>query len=150
MLTLLFSFGIIISIYFSHRYTKPISQGIEAIKASETDTVPKTNVQEIDDLIEHLSLYKKELNRKVEQEKNQISMLEQFVDKTKTLSPAERSVFNLYIQGFSPQEIANQLFLSINTIKTHNKRIFSKLNVASREELLLYINLLKELGHELK
>jgi len=51
--------------------------------------------------------------------------------------------------GYSAKEIADQLFLSINTIKTHNKHIFSKLNVASREELILYINMLKEIGKEL-
>ena len=48
------------------------------------------------------------------------------------------------------KEIASILCLSINTIKTHNKRIYAKLNVNSREELLLYINMLKEAGKELK
>lgn len=149
LLSLLVTMGIIISIVFSNKYLKPISAGIEIIKSSDPDETHKTNVQEIDDLIQYLALYKKEIDRKVEQDKYQISVLEQFVDKTKTLSPAERSVFNLYVQGMSAQEIADQMYLSINTIKTHNKRIFSKLNVASREELLLYINMLKGIGQEL-
>ena len=37
------------------------------------------------------------------------------------------------------------LCLSINTIKTHNRRIFSKLNVSSRKELMIYINRMEEL-----
>ncbi len=150
LLTLLVTLGVIISIIFSNKYLKPISRGIEIIKSTDAVEAPKTNVQEIDDLINYLAIYKKELAKKVEQDKTQISMLEQFVGKTKTLSPAERSVFNLYIKGLSPKEIADSMFLSINTIKTHNKRIFAKLGVASREELLLYINMLKEIGQEIK
>jgi DNA-binding CsgD family transcriptional regulator len=150
LLSLLVTFGVIISIVFSNKYLKPISEGIEIIKTYEPAQAPKTNVAEIDDLIHHLSLYKMELNKKAEQDKHQLQLLEQFVEKTKTLTPAERSVFNLYIQGLSAKEIADQMFLSINTIKTHNKRIYSKLNITSREELLLYINMLKEIGQELK
>jgi DNA-binding CsgD family transcriptional regulator len=149
LLGLLVTLGIIISIVFSNKYLKPISDGIEIIKSSDPGEAPKTNVQEIDDLIHYLSLYKKEVNRKAEQDKYQLSVLEQFVEKTKTLTPAERLVFNLCVQGLSAKEIADQMFLSINTIKTHNKRIYAKLNVASKEELLLYINMLKEIGQEL-
>jgi DNA-binding CsgD family transcriptional regulator len=150
LLCLLVTSGVIISIIFSNKYLKPISQGIEFIKSSGSEDSPKTNVQEIDDLIHYLDLYKKELNKKIEQDKYQITTLEQFVSKTKTLSPAERSVFNIYVKGFTAKEIAEQMFLSINTIKTHTKHIFAKLGVASREELLLYINILKEIGLELK
>lgn len=151
LLCLLVSSGIIISIIISNNYLKPISQGIEIIKSeAAASEAPKTNVQEIDDLINYLATYKKELSKKVEQDKNQISMLEQFVSRTKTLSPAEHSVFNYYIKGLSAQEIAKEMYLSINTIKTHSKHIFVKLEVTSREELLLYISMLKEIGLELK
>lgn len=149
LLILLVTVGVTISVIFSNKYLKPISQGIEIIKSSEHDDAPKTNVQEIDDLIQFLSHYKKDLYIKAEQEKQKISILEQFVEKTRTLSPAEKNVYNLFIQGLSAQEIADQLFLSINTIKTHNKRIYSKLGVTSKEELLLYISMLKELGVDL-
>lgn len=148
LLCMLVILGVIISVIFSNKYLKPISQGIEAIYSEED--LPKTNVQEIDDLIHYLSNYKKELNRKAEQDKYQISMLEEFVNKTKTLTPAERSVFNHLMNGLSAKEIADIMFLSINTIKTHNKRIFFKLGITSREELLLYNSMLKEIGLELK
>lgn len=36
--------------------------------------------------------------------------------------------------------------MSINTIKTHNRRIFAKLNVSTRKELLVYIDMMKELN----
>ncbi|WPK66120.1 hypothetical protein EUCA11A_02440 [Eubacterium callanderi] len=34
--------------------------------------------------------------------------------------------------------------MSINTIKTHNKRIYNKLGVTSRKELMLYIQMMGE------
>lgn len=77
-----------------------------------------------------------------------LTLLEEFVNNTNNLSPAERDVFDLYVQGHTAKEIASILSLSINTIKTHNKRIYMKLNVGSRKELLLYINMLKDIGQE--
>jgi len=50
------------------------------------------------------------------------------------------------VQGYTAKEITQLLCLSINTIKTHNKRIYMKLNVSSREDLLKYVNKLKEMG----
>ena len=73
-------------------------------------------------------------------------MFEQFLQNVKTLSQAERNVFDLYIRGYKAQEIADELHLSINTIKTHNRRIFAKLNVSTRKELLVYIDMMKELN----
>jgi DNA-binding CsgD family transcriptional regulator len=149
LLCLLITNGIIISIIFSNKYLKPISEGLEMLRTENSSELAKTNVQEIDELIEYLAVYKNELQQKAEQEKHQITILEQFIEKTKTLTPAERSVFNLYSKGLSAQEIASTLFLSINTIKTHTKHIFAKLGVASREELLLYISMLEDIGLEM-
>ena len=42
------------------------------------------------------------------------------------LSERERTTLYLSIQGFSTQEIANQLHVSMNTIKTYRKRIQKK------------------------
>ena len=58
------------------------------------------------------------------------------------LSKAERAVFDLYMKGFSAPDIANQLYISINTIKSHNKRIYKKLNVSSRKELLFFARMM--------
>ena len=58
------------------------------------------------------------------------------------LSKAERAVFDLYMKGLSAPDIANQLCLSMNTIKSHNKRIYKKLNVSSRKELLFFAKMM--------
>lgn len=57
---------------------------------------------------------------------------------------AERAVFDLYMEGHTAKEIADILCLSINTIKTHNRRIYMKLNVSSRKELMVYIQMMEE------
>jgi LuxR family maltose regulon positive regulatory protein len=48
------------------------------------------------------------------------------------LSPRELDVLHLIIQGCSNREISDRLFLALDTVKGHNRRIFSKLQVESR------------------
>lgn len=52
------------------------------------------------------------------------------------LSAQERKVVELICSGKSNKEIANQLFISISTVKTHIGNINSKLNVSNRQELI--------------
>lgn len=148
LLTLLIVLGISASFVLSKRFLKPISKGFDIIKSTDLSTAPRTRIPEIDDLIDFLTTHNEELYEKAKQEDFSLSILDEFLENTKKLSPAERSVFNLYVKGHTAKEIAEILYLSINTIKTHNKRIYTKLNVASRDELLVYINILKEVGKE--
>lgn len=91
----------------------------------------------------------KNYTRKPSKENLSLSSLDEFLENTEKLTPSERLVFDHYVKGYTPKETAEELFLSINTIKTHNKRIYTKLNVKSRDELLLYVKLLKEIGKEI-
>lgn len=50
------------------------------------------------------------------------------------LSKRELEVLNLMSKGMSNQEIAAQLFVSLNTIKTHSSKIFEKLDVKRRTQ----------------
>ncbi len=50
------------------------------------------------------------------------------------LSKRELEVLQLMAEGLSNQEIANRLFLSLNTIKTHSLRLFAKLDVERRTQ----------------
>ena len=49
-----------------------------------------------------------------------------------SLTPREREVLSLLIEGYSNQNIAELLFISIVTVKTHLQNIFRKLQVTSR------------------
>lgn len=150
LLMLLFILGVFASFFLSKRFVKPISEGLDIIKSSDLSEAPKTKVPEIDDLIDFLSTNSEELFKDADSEAFSLSLLNEFIENTKKLSPAERSVFDLYVKGHTGKEIAEILYISINTVKTHNKRIYSKLNVSSRDELLLYINMLKEVGKEFR
>jgi LuxR family maltose regulon positive regulatory protein len=50
------------------------------------------------------------------------------------LSPQEQRVLRLFAAGLSRQEIAQELIVSVNTVKTHLQRVYRKLNVTSRTE----------------
>jgi non-specific serine/threonine protein kinase len=54
------------------------------------------------------------------------------------LSPREREVLHLVAQGQSNQEIADALFISIRTVKSHVTSIFTKLDVPSRSAAVAY------------
>ncbi len=147
-LMLLVILGIIVSFILSRKISKPITEGLDIIKCSDLSIIPRTNIPEINDLIDFLAAHNEELYEKAKQNDFSLSMLDEFVKSAKALSPAERSVFDLYVEEHTAKEAADILCLSINTIKTHNKHIYSKLNVSSREELALYIKMLQEIGAE--
>ena len=59
------------------------------------------------------------------------------------LSPRELEILQLIAQGLSNGEIGARLFLALDTVKGHNRRIFDKLEVQSRTEALARV---RELG----
>ena len=50
------------------------------------------------------------------------------------ISKREHEVLSLMAQGFSNQEIADKLFVSLNTVKTHTSNLFMKLAVSRRTQ----------------
>ncbi|MCB1173866.1 MAG: response regulator transcription factor [Leptospiraceae bacterium] len=52
------------------------------------------------------------------------------------LTHRERQILNEVVSGCSTRKIADLMGISVNTVKTHLKNIFKKLNVNSRIELL--------------
>lgn len=50
------------------------------------------------------------------------------------LSPRELEVLQLMAEGLSNQEIADRLFVSLNTVKTHASKIFEKIDVKRRTQ----------------
>lgn len=68
-----------------------------------------------------------------ETEANRKYLLEQLPRLTYT----ERLIYDLYLQGKSTKEVLQEMNIKENTLKYHNKNIYSKLGVSSRKELLL-------------
>ena len=52
------------------------------------------------------------------------------------ISPRELEVLKLIAKGLSNQEIADQLFVSVNTVKTHTSNLFLKLDVKRRTQAI--------------
>lgn len=59
------------------------------------------------------------------------------------ISKREYEVLTLMARGLSNQEIGDQLFVSLNTVKTHSSNLFLKLDVKRRTQA---IQKAKELG----
>jgi DNA-binding CsgD family transcriptional regulator len=56
------------------------------------------------------------------------------------LTDRERQVAELLLQGRTYKMIAEELYLSENTVKTHIKNIYSKFNIQSKTELIKMLN----------
>jgi DNA-binding NarL/FixJ family response regulator len=55
-------------------------------------------------------------------------------EKQPHLSPREQAVLNCLAKGLTYKQIADQLEISIDTIRTHLRRVYEKLHVQSRTE----------------
>ena len=157
---ILLAVSIVITFFTSKYCISPLLNAIKMIKTNDTQI--KTNIIEIDDLIEFLNMRAEPVNSSmqsdaqpsvsVQSDKHANStelspsthltpeQYKKFEDQLQTLSNAERRIFDLYIEGYDAKEICNMLYISINTLKTHNRRIYTKMNVSSRVELLKYCN----------
>jgi DNA-binding CsgD family transcriptional regulator len=152
--------------FLSKRYLAPVLAGLEQIKGHESEGFTPTNVPEIDDLLEYLAARDGErkaqegetarLAAELEQARRQAAgdtgngtppavaaAYGRFLQSLETLSAAERSVFNLYLDGKTAREIADELFITISTVKFHNGNIYRKLGVSSLKELKVYMGMME-------
>lgn len=87
-----------------------------------------------------------EIDRLAYSRKNEIDPddYEAFRIGIKELTKTEKTVFDLYLQGKTANEIAAALNIRESTLKFHNHNILEKLGVSSRKQLLRYATLLKQ------
>ena len=55
------------------------------------------------------------------------------------LSPREREIARLIGQGRSNRQIAEMLVLSVKTVESHVKNVFTKLQVGTRAEIAAWV-----------
>lgn len=143
--TALMILGVCVSLFISKKYLNPIMSAFNAIRSDnidKIDDIAKTNIVEIDRLIEEI----KALRTKENPLPDTDHLFEDFIEQVKTLTPTEMAIFQHYLEGKSANEILPLLFISANTLKVHNKHIYTKLGVSSKDELMLYIELIKRSG----
>jgi len=66
------------------------------------------------------------------------SYQEEAIDRYERLSRREQEVLKAVAQGYTNQQVANQLYLSVKTVETYKARIMEKLNLHSRAELVRF------------
>ncbi len=69
---------------------------------------------------------------------------EYFISNLSTLTPTENKIYDLYLSGKKTKEVLDILGIKENTLKYHNKNIYSKLGVSSRKQLLQYASMKKQ------
>ncbi|KXX70211.1 response regulator transcription factor [Flammeovirga sp. SJP92] len=57
---------------------------------------------------------------------------------TIVLSPREEQIIKYIAKGLNANDIAEMLYISVETVKTHNRNIKSKLKIENRAELIKY------------
>lgn len=69
---------------------------------------------------------------------------QRFLECFDTLTKKEKEILNFYMQGKSSKNILQDANITENTLKYHNRNIYSKLGVNSRKQLLMYVALMKQ------
>ena len=72
-----------------------------------------------------------EVSQKVEYRKNHVELHDD-------LTSRERDILALLTKGYENQRIADELFISLKTVKTHVSNILSKLEVSDRTQAVVY------------
>jgi DNA-binding CsgD family transcriptional regulator len=149
LLPVMLVFIIALAIPLSRRCLAPVYHAIENIKKQGLSRYEKIHIREIDDLFAFLAERDEAAARGGQAvpapgSPALAARFDGFRKNLATLSRAERAVFNLYAQNHSAKEIAYTLCLSMNTIKTHNKRIYAKLGVGSCNEMMVYVAMMQE------
>lgn len=162
--------SLISSIILSRRFLIPVNEAFSSIKNSSHDEVQNTPYTEINDLFEFLSAKDREHEealKRLDGEKSHVkSQYEQaqtyithltdermpevseddfkmFLMHLHTLTPKEREIFDYYLDGKKAKEIMEISCINQNTLKYHNRNIYSKLGVSSRKQLLEFATLMK-------
>jgi DNA-binding CsgD family transcriptional regulator len=63
-------------------------------------------------------------------------IIQHFLNGVNELTPTERKIYDAYIVRATTKEIRESLCITENTLKFHNKNIYSKLGVSSRKQLM--------------
>lgn len=139
---LVFIAALVLSRHLSRRFVRPISDAVNTIKTNGSIEGNLTGFSEIDSLVAVLD--SKATNIKPSSLPPEVaSLLSEFSNRFEKLTVTERKIIKLYAENKETSEVAECLFISIHTARKHNANIYRKLNVGSREELVLYLDLFR-------
>ena len=137
-----------LSFFLARRFVRPITDSLKRFQQEELpEQSLSSGISEVDELAEFLNARAR--NQRLEQGElppNIAELFDQFVARKDLLTEAERNILRYYIDGREIADIPDLAFISMSTVRKHNRSIYEKLGVASRDELMLYIDLLRRCG----
>jgi DNA-binding NarL/FixJ family response regulator len=107
-------------------FRKMNEYGINGIIAKDlpTDEIVSLIVDLLNSLTFHIPVAEKTISPKI---------------KFNTLTDREKQILKLFINGFSYKEVGNQLDVRLDTVRSHIRNIYRKLNVRSKTEAVLKV-----------
>lgn len=120
-------------------------QQLNALKVAKqvAEEEAKSAKESYEKSLKKLELAQSEIEQLAETRKEEIDIeqYEYFINNLNTLTPTESKIYELYLNGKKAKEITSILSITENTLKYHNKNIYSKLGISSRKQLLRYATL---------
>ncbi len=109
------------------------SDKVKGFEVGAVDYISKPfEIEEVIARIENCLRLQQQINHRVTiTAKQQEDKIHQY-----QLSHSETQILRLYTQGYQRKEIGTQLFISKNTVKTHLKSLFIKLDIKNRTEAI--------------
>lgn len=131
----------------SRRFARPITESLAAVKEGSGEHIYRSGISEIDELLAFLQSHPPAGDAAGENLPPEIEeLIEGLAARAATLTGTEQAVLKHYIDGHSPQDIPELMFISASTVKAHNRNIYRKLNVDSYDALKAYIDVLTRCG----
>ena len=125
---------------------RPITDGIRAIRSGEFAEGKSTGHSEIDELVQFMKENKDKKIHGGDVPEGVTDIFNEFIGRVHTLTDAEYGIFKYYMDGYQIQDIPELAFISMSTVRKQNRNIYEKLGVSSRDEMMLYIDMLRKCG----
>lgn len=122
LVTELFLIGLYLMIQELKKQEAPSATAVSAPTVAAEETGDTEKVKEEEEEEENYSFFESQLCK---------------------LTPTEHHVYELYVEGKGTKEVLEILNIKENTLKYHNKNIYSKLGVSSRKQLVEIAHILK-------
>ena len=141
--------ALILNIISSQSSTKEIDFFHSNQWNTETENVLLQHIQELIRLVKPVG---KELNIKFNVEVTDVNAILFIINRQKNryplisqqLTEREKEILDLIMKGFTNSQIANKLFISLETVRTHRKHLFAKTATKNTATLINYYYLSRE------
>ncbi|MDY4842684.1 MAG: LuxR C-terminal-related transcriptional regulator, partial [Prevotella sp.] len=97
-----------------------------------------SNHSNVEDIIFIPAIRLMEQRLKADDVSSRLSKMISSVDSGESISEREKEIIICLVQGMSNKEVANHLFISVNTVITHRRNIARKLQIHSLAGLTIY------------